>query len=303
MSPRLRPLLLLASAAALTAALEATPLFSSGPPAQVASNRPYYANCTQCHSGTVNASSATLKILGIPSVYTPGATYTITMDLALSTGKRWGFELAAQNKNGLQAGSFTVTDIVNTQLLVGPDGVEYMMHTDAGTNAGGTLGNTWTMDWTAPAAGFGKVVFAASGNAANNNSTNTGDKISNACVSSEENDGSVPLALVAAQPDTIYPQQGTTWPIRVRLNSTHTSTQTVSVVARIKLPNGSYYPSTGWLYGPSPVTLAAGAAGSVTINLPLPTGAPLVSAIFEVLVGTAAAGAMDKDSFEFTIVP
>lgn len=299
----LRPLLLVLSAAALTVAVEATPLYSSGPPTGVASNRPDFANCTACHSGIVNSSNAVLQILGMPSVYTPGASYSLTVSLTQSTAMRWGFELTAQDPDGGPAGSFTITDPVNTQLVTGTNAVEYVMHTSAGTNPGTGGGNSWNVDWTAPAAGFGKVVFAASGNAANNNSNNTGDKIVNTSMSAEEDDGSVPLALVAAQPNTIFPQRGTTWPIRARVNSTHTATQTVSVVARIKLPNGSFFPSTGWLFGPTPITLGPGSAGSITMDLPIPASAPLVTATMEVMVGSASAGAMDKDSFVFTVVP
>lgn len=303
MPSRIRPLLLLASAAALTAAVEATPLFSSGPPTGVASNRPGFSNCTQCHSGVVNSSNAALAITGVPAVYTPGATYTLTIQLTQSTAMRWGFELTAQNKSGGAAGSFTITDAANTQLLAGAGGVEYVMHTDAGTNSGTPTGNSWTVDWTAPAAGFGKVVFAASGNAANNNFNNTGDKITNTSFSSEEDDGSVPLALVAAQPDTVYPERGTTWKIPVRVTNTQASTQVLYVVARIKLPNGSYYPSTGWLYGPAPLTVPAGGTSSLTISQPIPASAPLVSPKLEVYVGTASAGAMDSDTFVFTVQP
>ena len=299
----LRPLILFASAAALTAAVEATPLFSSGPPAEMASNRPFYANCTQCHAGTVNSSNASLSISGMPAVYVPGNTYTLTISLTQSTAMRWGFEIVAQGVNGSQAGAFTITDPVNTQLVLGTGGVEYVMHTDAGTSAGTGGGNSWTVDWTAPAAGFGKVILAGSGNAANNNHTNNGDKITNTCVSAEEDDGSVPLALVAAQPNTIYAERGTTWVVPVRVTNTQASAQSLFVVARIKLPNGSFYPSTGWLYGPTSVNVPAGDTKSVTINLPIPGGAPLVSPKLEVYVGTPAAGAMNQDTFVFSVVP
>lgn len=303
MSIRLRPLFLFASAAALTAAVEATPLFSSGPPTQMASNRPFFANCTQCHSGTINSANASLTMNGVPAVYTPGATYTLTVSLSHSTAMRWGFEVVAQDPDGGQAGNFTVTDPVNTQRQLGTGGVQYMMHTDVGTNAGTPNGNSWTMDWTAPAAGSGKVVFAGSGNASNYNFTTTGDKITNTCFSSEEDDGSVPLALVAAQPNTIYAQRGSVLTVPVRVTNTQASAQNLFVVARIRLPNGSVYPATGWLYGPTALTVPAGATRSLTINQPIPAGAPLVSPKLEVYVGTPAAGAMNQDSFVFSVVP
>jgi hypothetical protein len=298
----LRPLILFASAAALTAAVEATPLFSSGPPAEMASNRPFYANCTQCHAGTINSTNASLSISGMPAVYVPGSTYTLTVSLTQSTAMRWGFEIVAQGSNGSQAGAFTITDPVNTQLVLGTGGVEYVMHTDAGTNAGTGVGNSWTVDWTAPAAGFGKVILAGSGNAANNNHTNNGDKITNTCVSAEEDDGSVPLALIAAQPNTIYAERGNNWVVPVRVTNTQASAQSLFVVARIKLPNGTFYPPTGWIYGPTAVNVPAGDTKSVTINLPIPGGAPLVSPKWEVYVGTPAAGAMNQDTFVFSVV-
>lgn len=303
MSHKLRPLLLVLSAAALTAALDATPLFSSGPPTGLASNRPSYSNCTQCHAGTVNSSNATLAISGLPAVYTPGSTYSITVSLAQGTAMRWGFELAAQKKNGAQAGSFTVTDPVETMLLTGSGGVQYMMHTSVGTASGTGGGHSWTMDWTAPSAGAGKVILAASGNAANNNFTNSGDKIVNTCVSSEEDDGSVPEALIALQPSTIYPARSTVWSVPLRVTNTQAGAQNLYVVTRVKLPNNSYYPSTGWLFGPAAVNVGAGATASVAMNQTIPSNAPLITATLEAYVGTPAAGAMDSDTVVFTIQP
>lgn len=304
MPSRLRPILLILSAAALATAVEATPLFSSGPPTAMASNRPFFDNCTVCHYGTVNSSDAKLRLSGVPAVYVPGATYTLTVSLTQSTAARWGFEVVAQGPDSRQAGAFTLTDPINMQLVMGTGPMEYVMHTPVGTRQGVSSISTWNMDWTAPAAGFGKVIISASGNAANNDLYFTGDKITNTCISSEEDDGSVPMALVAAQPDTIYAARGSTWKVPVRVTNTSSSAQTLYVVARIRLGGGHYYPSSGWLFGPVALNqVPPGATRSVTISQPIPNAAPLVSAKLEVHVGTPAFGAMDSDSIVFSILP
>ncbi len=298
-----RPLLPLVLAATFGSLAGAAPWFSSGPPTGVASNRPYFNNCTTCHAGTVNSSAGSVMLAGVPPIYAPGATYSLTVTDQDPTAKRWGFEITAQRRNGARAGSFTITDPVATQLLPGPNGEEYVEHTTTGT-AAGTLGShSWTFDWTAPPAGAGDVVFALSGNCANNNFTPSGDHIYNYAVLSAEPDGSVPNALIGAQPNLINPRRGSSWIINCRVTSTQTSGATYNVVSRIRLPNGSYFPAVGWLAGPTNLSLGAGATGSVRFTHAVPAGAPLVSATYEMYVRDAMGVVLDQDSFAFTVTP
>ena len=108
---------------------------------------------------------------------------------------------------------------------------------------------------------------------------------------------------MTAQPNTIDAKRGNTWTIPVRVTNTQASTAALFVVARIKLPSGAYYPSTGWFWGPTAISVAAGQTASTTMSVALPISAPLISAKMEFYVGTPAAGAMDFDSFDFSIIP
>jgi hypothetical protein len=299
----LRPVLVVASAGALGALVEANPLFSSGPPTEVASNRPFYNNCTTCHTGTVNSGAGSVTIAGVPTVFTPGMTYALTVTDADPTARRWGFELTAQHKSGARAGGFSLTDPMNTQLLVGAAGVEYVQHTMAGTYAGTMGPRSWMVEWSAPAAAAGDVVFAVSGNAANNNGFNTGDRIYNNAVLSAAPDGSVPPALIGAQPNLTNPRRGSSWVINCRVTNAAGGAATYNVVSRIRLPNGSYYPASGWLAGPTSLTLAAGASGNARFTHTVPAGAPLLSATYEMYVRDAAGVVLDGDTFAFTVTP
>ncbi len=298
-----RSILLIFSAGVLTTLAGATPLFSSGPPTGIASNRPFYNNCTTCHAGTVNSGSGSVTISGIPPIYTPGATYLVTVTDTDLTARRWGFELTAQHKNNAAAGGFSVTEPLRTQLLTAGTGEQYMMHTMAGTYPGTVGPRSWTMDWSAPPPGSGDIVFAVSGNAANNNNFNTGDRIYNNAVISAEPDGSVPNALIGAQPNLTNPRRNTTWIINCRVTNTQGVADVYNVVSRIRLPSGAFFPATGWLAGPTSLALAAGESGNVRFTHAVPATAPLVTATYEMYVRDAAGTVLDQDSFGFTVRP
>lgn len=298
-----RLILWIASAGALSALAGAAPPFSSGPPTGMASNRPYYNNCTVCHSGTVNSGSGSVVLTGVPMVYTPGSTYLITVTDTDMTAKRWGFELIAQRSNGSMGGAFSLTDLVNTQLVPGGGGLDYIMHTTTGTYAGMSGPRSWSVNWTAPPLADGDIAFTVSGNCANNNSFNNGDKIYNGAVMSAAPDGSIPDALLIGQPNLTNPRRSSSWIINGRVRNTLGVSATYDVVTRIRMPNGSYYPPTGWFGGPLSITLAAGASGSVRFTHTVPTQAPLITATYEMYLRTPAGAVVYQDSFVFTVAP
>lgn len=298
----LRPLLLIASAGALSALAGGAPPFNSGPPTGMASNRPYYNNCTVCHSGTVNSGMGSVTIAGVPEVYTPGATYTITVTNADVNRKRWGFELIAQRKNGAMGGTFVLTDAVNTQIQISGS-LEYVMHTTTGTYQGLSGPRSWSVDWIAPPLADGDIAFTASGNAANNDSFYSGDRIYNTAITSAAPDGSIPDGLLVAQPDLTNPRRGKVWNIQARTRNTLDVSATFDVVSRIRLPNGSYYPPTGWLGGPTALVLAANASGSVKLTHTVPMQSPLMTATYEVYLRDPLGVVVYQDSFAFTVSP
>ncbi len=138
-------------------------------------------NCTGCHtSNPVNSGPGSLRI-EFPSggSYSPGSTYKVRVLLADPAATRWGFEITARMGGDLltKAGEFTLDNTTTTRFSPGSVAGEYVTHTSAGTSPGTTGSSTWEVSWTAPAAGSGQVTFFAAGNAANNSSSNQGDRI------------------------------------------------------------------------------------------------------------------------------
>lgn len=120
---------------------DGAPAAASGGPAEGG------ATCSQggCHGGAVTP-NVTYLSTDIPAEgYTPGTMYTISISVPAS-GKK-GFMFSAQDSIGNFKGSVAAgsgSEIFSTN---------YVTHSLANTNNPGT----WTFNWTAPAAGSGKV--------------------------------------------------------------------------------------------------------------------------------------------------
>jgi hypothetical protein len=170
--------------------------FSSGPPLAL-TGAFGEATCQLCHTGNnLNAAGGSLTISNVPQDYVPGQTYQIQVTIARSGQQRWGFELAARAASGgQQAGTLASTS--NTTQVTTFSGVQYITHTSNGTFQGSQQG-IWTFNWTAPPSPVGQVVFAAAGNAANGNFSNSGDFIYTATATTD--------AFVEDQITLIFPQ-------------------------------------------------------------------------------------------------
>ncbi|MBX3278307.1 MAG: hypothetical protein KF868_09920 [Acidobacteria bacterium] len=142
--------------------------------------------CVGCHYtfGVPNppGSGGSVQISGIPSNYTPGASYTVSVTVAHPTARRWGFALTAITPEGSStaAGSFTLIDVIRT-IKRDSDAsgfprtyiTHYTERENSPLSEDGTFPekpdfNTWSFTWIAPAASSGDVAFYAVGNAANN---------------------------------------------------------------------------------------------------------------------------------------
>lgn len=138
--------------------------------------------CTQCHSGT-SIPQANWITTDIPvDGYTAGETYTVTVTGTHTGVVKMGFEVTAENTSGTKKGTWTLTDATRTKFTNGSAAVT---HTSAGNVPSGNT-NTWSMDWTAPTAGTGDIIFNAAVNAANGNGNNTGDQIYTTSLSVNE---------------------------------------------------------------------------------------------------------------------
>ena len=152
--------------------------WSSGPPDGYCGNPPFMVTCEACHVSSPG--DGTLSLTGLPAGgYDPGVTYSITVMLADPDQRRWGFELTAlETAAHTQAGTFIVTDPVNTQLSDNQSpNADFLKHTSAGTHNGTPDGPVaWNFDWTAPITS-NLVTFYVAGNAANGNGAPSGDYI------------------------------------------------------------------------------------------------------------------------------
>ena len=131
-------------------------------------------NCTQCHSGTVQAGSG-FNILewgdGITE-YTPGETYSMQLSMEDASAKN-GFQiLPLKASDNTAAGTIVVTDAARTQVIPGAGGKQYLGHRLAGNSS-----STWSFDWTAPSTDVGNVIFYIATNKTNANGQASGDLI------------------------------------------------------------------------------------------------------------------------------
>ncbi|MCX7602699.1 MAG: hypothetical protein N2036_01345, partial [Bryobacteraceae bacterium] len=137
------------------------------------SGAPGEANCSACH-GQANAGPGSLQIRFDGAVnWAPGQPVRVRVTVSDPNATRWGFQLtarAASNPDQM-AGSFRIID--NTNQLRTSGDKQWVTHTLTGTRAGTTGSASWEVEWTPPAsAGFGDVIFYASGLAANGNGQN-----------------------------------------------------------------------------------------------------------------------------------
>jgi hypothetical protein len=140
-------------------------------------------SCHLCHlDNPVNAPGGSLTISGVPSAFAPDATYPITVAIAREDMRRGGFEIGARfasgKQRGRQAGSWKLID-ARTQLIPGAvdKALTFVQHNLAGSRATSAGVNTWTIEWTAPAAASAPVQFNVAANASNNDDSPLGDYI------------------------------------------------------------------------------------------------------------------------------
>lgn len=190
-----------------TAALAALPAlahgFSGGPP-DGRTNAPGETNCTACHTTfPLNSGAGSLGVTGVPGAYEPGTSYELTVTLADPVAQRWGFEFTVLGGDGNSTGALATVD-ADVQLST-TGSRTYAKHTSQGTHPGTTGSHSWTVNWTAPAAGAGDVTLYVAGNAANGNSSNSGDRIYATSVAWTEGGlSAVPAAAIARLGDN-YP--------------------------------------------------------------------------------------------------
>ena len=127
-------------------------------------------NCTHCHGGT--PTTDTFITTNIPaSGYVPATTYTISIAASKAGINKFGFEITAEDSLNNKVGTFAITNTAETKMVQ-----DEVTHTGSGTTTSNNQ-KSWSMNWTAPAAGTGDIGFYSAVNAANGNGGTSGDQI------------------------------------------------------------------------------------------------------------------------------
>jgi hypothetical protein len=140
-------------------------------------------SCHLCHlDNAINAPGGAVGLDGVPPTFVPGQTYPITVTISREGMRRGGFEIAARfatgRQRGKQAGAWRLLD-ARAQLIPGAvdKALTFVQHNLTGSRAATTGTNTWTIEWTAPAAPAAPVQFNVAANASNNDDSPLGDFI------------------------------------------------------------------------------------------------------------------------------
>lgn len=216
---------LLITMLALTCATSAL-AFSSGPP-DGRTGAPGETTCTDCHTTfPLNSGMGGVNVAGVPAAWQPLTIYDLVVTVDDPDAQRWGFEFTVLDVDGNSTGTLALLD-ANAQLSTAGNRT-YAKHTSVGTQLGTTGSGSWTVRWTAPAAGVGDITIYMAGNGADGNFENTGDRIYNSSATWNESPVSavgVPLASVvdlkAAYPNPFNPRTSIAYDLakdaRVRL--------------------------------------------------------------------------------------
>lgn len=136
-------------------------------------------DCGACHFDAIRDDDAGSLRIRVPGSYRPGATYTVTIEIAHPELAAAGFQVAARFTGGAhpggQAGRLEAVG-ARTRVEVGPDGVVYATHTDRGVPPSGPGRTEWALRWTAPAGG-GDVSFDAAAQVANDDDSEFGERL------------------------------------------------------------------------------------------------------------------------------
>ncbi len=149
------------------------PRASGSPGAKTGSPGDTKADCTGCHASQVKVKTGWITSTIPEEGYVPGESYTITLSTEYAGVKKMGFELTAEHGTNTKTGGLDPDGNSEIKFV---NNNQAITHTSSGITPTGDS-KVWTMKWVAPAAGTGDVTFYAAVNAANGNSSTSGDQI------------------------------------------------------------------------------------------------------------------------------
>ncbi|MEK6288566.1 MAG: choice-of-anchor V domain-containing protein [Acidobacteriota bacterium] len=251
-------------------------------------------NCTACHDTfhDPNVGSGSVRIDGVPSIYTPGEQYTlmVTVQQQQNKRKRFGFQLTAIDQKGNRAGtlaSLASDTLVNLETGIG--GRQYIEHAEIGTFPNGAASRTWQVRWTAPSTDIGTVRFWFAGNAANGDGTNQEDYIYTSNLSSDSPTSAVTVSL-QSQPGGLVLPAGSHFMINW---ATTGPTNIDNIELRYSTDDGATFPITN--------LVAFTTDPQVTSHDWTVPNTPTTHAVIRILVGKKSGDAVQALSDAFTI--
>ncbi len=135
--------------------------------------------CHSCHFDyDVNWKEGKLTVTGVPVKVQPGMMYELEIEVRREDLSKAGFQLSSRFGNGTQAGSFQVKE--NERLMLtkqAPDSLQFLQHSNIGTEPVEETLNCWTVQWKAPDIIADSIYFHISANAANGDQSEFGDWI------------------------------------------------------------------------------------------------------------------------------
>lgn len=137
--------------------------------------------CHSCHfDHDLNHEQGSLTVAGLPENYTPGEQYEIRVVVENEQLGNGGFQLTARFKDGGQAGAFDWSDDRLTFTPATTDSIQYIQHSEAGTETTSERQVSWRFVWEAPPVSQNQqktVFFNIAANAGNDDFSAFGDWI------------------------------------------------------------------------------------------------------------------------------
>lgn len=147
--------------------------------------------CHRCHfDRPVDPAAGAVDVAGLPESFRPGADYRLEVRVTGPELARGGFQLSARcatgPREGDQAGEFAVpgdrAEVVPGRggSYRGAAGVQYVSHTEEGTEPTRADTSSWPVVWTAPSEDDGpcrRVAVHVAANAADGDASEFGDRI------------------------------------------------------------------------------------------------------------------------------
>lgn len=135
--------------------------------------------CHSCHFDyDLNWDEGGLTVDGINDEVEAGKTYEITIKVKREEMGKAGFQLSTRFSDGSQAGTFQLGEnerVMFTQEV--PDSLQYVQHSEAGTDPVRDGENSWEIVWKAPDSISDSIHFHITANAANGDQSEFGDWI------------------------------------------------------------------------------------------------------------------------------